>query len=110
MKFLFSIWVLKIMADDRSKKPTSSPNKRKRYSAQSTDCNENILKKKKEVCAEKRSDAKNKRNWYATLSREKKQQLLSKKREAYAKKRKLMIDCENSSSNFSNRHQKYCHQ
>ena len=51
------------------------------------------------------SDAKNKRNWYATLSGEKKQQLLSKKREAYAKKRKLMIDCENSSSNFSNRPQ-----
>ena len=62
-------------------------------------------KRKKEVCAEKRSDAKNKRNWYATLSREKKQKLLSKKMESYAKKRKLMIDCENSSSNFSNRPQ-----
>ena len=63
------------------------------------------MKKKKEVCTEKRGDAKNIRNWYATLSREQKQQLLSEKREAYAKKRKLVIDCENSSSNFSNRHQ-----
>ena len=73
MKFLFNIWVLKVMADYRSKKLTCSPNKRKRYSASLTDCNENIFKNKKEVCAEKMSDAKNKRNWNATLSGEKKQ-------------------------------------
>ena len=37
------------MADDSSKKVTSSLNKRKRYNVSSTDCKENILKKKKGV-------------------------------------------------------------